>query len=44
MIIGDAVEQYKKHLLDKEAIAFCVDIAQPKKCMKSLLKKVLRQN
>ena len=31
MIIGDAVEQYKKHLLDKPAIAFCVDIAHAKK-------------
>ena len=30
-IIGDAVEQYKKHLLGKPAIAFCVDINHAKK-------------
>lgn len=30
-IIGDAVEQYKKHLLGKPAIAFCVDINHAEK-------------
>ena len=30
-ITGDAVEQYKKHLLGKPAIAFCVDIDHAKK-------------
>ena len=38
MIIGDAVEQYKKHLLDKPAIAFCVDIAHAKKVHEKFIK------
>lgn len=37
-IIGDAVEQYKKHLLNKPAIAFCVDIDHAKKVHNQFIK------
>ena len=33
VIIGDAVHQYKKHLLNKPAIAFCVDISHATKVL-----------
>ena len=39
IIIGDAVQQYKKHLLGKPAIAFCVDIAHAKKVHKKFIEK-----
>jgi superfamily II DNA or RNA helicase len=38
VIIGDAVHQYKKHLLNKPAIAFCVDIAHATKVLEQFVK------
>ena len=38
VIIGDAVHQYKKHLLNKPAIAFCVDIAHATKVLQQFKK------
>jgi len=41
-ITGDAVEQYKKHLLGKPAIAFCVDIEHAKKVNAQFLSQGVR--
>jgi len=38
VIIGDAVHQYKKHLSNKPAIAFCVDIAHATKVLQQFKK------
>ena len=38
IIIGDAVHQYKKHLLNKPAIAFCVDISHATKVLEQFKK------
>ena len=38
VIIGDAVYQYKKHLLNKPTIAFCVDIAHAIKVLNKFKK------
>ena len=38
VIIGDAVYQYKKHLSNKPAIAFCVDIAHATKVLQQFKK------
>jgi DNA repair protein RadD len=38
VIIGDAVHQYKKHLSNKPAIAFCVDIAHATKVQEQFVR------
>jgi len=42
VIIGDAVHQYKKHLFNKPAIAFCVDIAHATKVLKKFVEEGIK--